>query len=105
MYVYRQSETAQETGSTPLYTVGYYDPDGKWNPESDHGGEKGQEDAANRVAFLNGQPPPRRPGRTKDGHLVQRIIRVLNKKEWSSNTTEEIVAEIRGAGYRILDLP
>lgn len=44
MYVYIQSEPG-------LYTVGFYDPNGKWNPESDH---ESTESAANRVAFLNG---------------------------------------------------
>jgi hypothetical protein len=34
-----------------LYTVGFYDPQGKWHPESDH---DNQDDAADRVAWLNG---------------------------------------------------
>lgn len=45
MYVYIQSEPG-------LFTVGFYAPTGKWIPESDHN-EK--EEAAKRVAFLNGQ--------------------------------------------------
>jgi len=44
MYVYIKSEPS-------LYTVGFYSPDGKWHPESDW---DFQEDAANRVHFLNG---------------------------------------------------
>ncbi len=44
MYVYIQSEPN-------LWTVGFYNPDGKWNPESDHGT---REEAAARVAYLNG---------------------------------------------------
>ena len=44
MYVYLQSEKL-------LYTVGFYDPDGQWHPESDH---SDREEAAKRVAFLNG---------------------------------------------------
>ena len=44
MYVYIQSEPG-------LWTVGFYDPKGKWHPESDH---SNQEDAAKRVAYLNG---------------------------------------------------
>ena len=44
MYVYIQSEPN-------LWTVGFYTPEGEWNPESDHS-EK--EEAAKRVAFLNG---------------------------------------------------
>lgn len=53
-YVYIESETAQETGSYPLYTVGFYDPSGKWVPESDHGGERGKTSAAQHTAWLNG---------------------------------------------------
>ena len=44
MYVYIQSEPF-------LWTVGFYDPDGKWNPESDH---PNKEKAAKRTAWLNG---------------------------------------------------
>jgi len=44
MYVYIKSETE-------LWTVGFYDPQGQWQPESDH---KSREDAARRVHFLNG---------------------------------------------------
>ena len=61
MYVYIRSEKPgwypspkQEnsiylTGS--LWTVGFYAPDGKWNPESDH---ESPELAARRVIELNG---------------------------------------------------
>jgi hypothetical protein len=34
-----------------LWTVGFYAPDGKWNPESDY---NIQEEAARRVVWLNG---------------------------------------------------
>lgn len=44
MYVYLRSEPG-------LWTVGYYSPDGKWNPESDH---NSTEEAAKRVVWLNG---------------------------------------------------
>lgn len=44
MYVYIQSESG-------LWTVGFYSPDGKWNPESDH---ETQSSAARRVRYLNG---------------------------------------------------
>lgn len=45
MYVYIQSEPH-------LWTVGFYDPDGKWHPESDH---SSSDEAAARVAYLNGR--------------------------------------------------
>lgn len=44
MYVYVKSEPG-------LWTVGFYSPDGKWNPESDY---NSTEEAANRVVWLNG---------------------------------------------------
>jgi hypothetical protein len=43
-YVYLQSERT-------LWTVGFYDPDGEWQAESDHSKEHL---AAERVAYLNG---------------------------------------------------
>jgi len=47
MYVYIRSSDPWET----LYTVGFYSPDGKWNPESDH---ETADEAAKRVHYLNG---------------------------------------------------
>ncbi len=44
MYVYIKSESS-------LWTVGFYSPDGKWNPESDHDNTG---DASERVHYLNG---------------------------------------------------
>lgn len=44
MYCYIQSEPQ-------LWTVGFYSPDGKWHPDSDH---SNREEAAERVAWLNG---------------------------------------------------
>lgn len=44
MYVYIQSEAG-------LWTVGFYDPTGKWHAESDH---DTKEASAKRVAWLNG---------------------------------------------------
>jgi hypothetical protein len=43
-WIYKQTEPT-------LWTVGYYDPSGKWHPESDHGTS---DEAANRVHWLNG---------------------------------------------------
>lgn len=47
MYVYVPSEPA-------LWTVGFYDPSGKWQPESDH---PSRDEAARRVVVLNGGDP------------------------------------------------
>ena len=57
-WVYKQNEFAGRDGADyNLYTVGFYDPAGKWHPDSDH---TDQEIAAERVAYLNGgtQPDP-----------------------------------------------
>ena len=45
MYIYKYNLTER------FYTVGYYDPDGTFWGESDHGDP---DDAAARVAWLNG---------------------------------------------------
>jgi len=47
MYVYIRSEFSPYE----LYTVGFYKPDGKWEPESDH---ETADEAAKRVNYLNG---------------------------------------------------
>ena len=44
MWVFLMSEPG-------LYTVGFYDPNGKWQPESDWSTKK---EAAERVHYLNG---------------------------------------------------
>lgn len=43
-WVYRQTEPG-------LWTVGFYAPDGRWEPQTDHGSE---DEAAARVHYLNG---------------------------------------------------
>jgi hypothetical protein len=43
-WLYIQSERT-------LWTVGFYRPDGRWEPESDH---ESKESAAERVHYLNG---------------------------------------------------
>ena len=48
MYVYIRSEPG-------LWTVGFYDPTGKFQTDSDHNDKN---EAANRVSFLNGNPNP-----------------------------------------------
>ena len=47
-FVYLKSEPQ-------LWTVGFYDPSGKWHSESDH---DTKEEAAKRVAYLNGKSDP-----------------------------------------------
>jgi hypothetical protein len=53
MYVYKESERWSDGQGFVhvLHTVGFYTPDGEWEPESDHSSES---HAAARVAYLNG---------------------------------------------------
>ncbi len=46
-YIYKQTER----GQYPLWTVGYIDRDGDFNPESDH---SSKDEAADRTHWLNG---------------------------------------------------
>ena len=46
-WVYKQTEF----GEYPLWTVGFFDPLGNWNSESD---QDSSEEAAKRVHYLNG---------------------------------------------------
>ena len=39
------------TSEPGLFTVGFYDPNGKWHADSDH---SSREEAAKRVHYLNG---------------------------------------------------
>lgn len=50
-WVYLQSEAGDGADALPLWTVGYYDPSGRWQPDSDH---LSAEAAAARVHYLNG---------------------------------------------------
>lgn len=67
MYVYRQTETYPD-----LFTVGFYMPDGKWEPESDHAQAC---DAAARVHYLNG---------STDAELIEKLEkRLANLETWA----------------------
>jgi hypothetical protein len=60
MYVYIRSEPQ-------LWTVGFYDPTGKWVPESDW---NTREEAAYRVAWLNGRQQDTKPVRDSKTFIV-----------------------------------
>jgi hypothetical protein len=49
-YVYQSVESG-------LWTVGFYSPDGKWHPESDH---TSREEAEAQVNYLNGGSPAKK---------------------------------------------
>jgi hypothetical protein len=54
MWVYQHTESHSQKRRllSSLWTVGYYDPQGKWITEGDY---DSQRDAAERVAWLNGE--------------------------------------------------
>lgn len=56
MYVYKKTEKQ-------LWTVGYYNPHGRWESESDH---NNQDDAAWRVHWLNGGDHQSNPNNLSD---------------------------------------
>lgn len=76
-YVYQRSEPG-------LWTVGYYLPDGKWVPESDHGNE---DKAAGRVHWLNGGSKAAAPGmvRVEDNldYAMLRELQAMLADAWS----------------------
>jgi len=57
MYVYIKSEEN-------LWTTGFYGPDSEWNSDDDF---NSKEDAANRVAYLNGNP------KAKQGKKIETV--------------------------------
>lgn len=79
MWVYQLSE--QEFGST-LYTVGFYKPDGTWEPESDHSSKK---EARDRVHYLNG-------GASVADAIAEISARVAGLEEFYAGLTGRVVA-------------
>lgn len=53
-WIYRNN--FREDGNAYVYTVGFYDPEGDFHPESDH---ESRDSAAARVHYLNGGTSPR----------------------------------------------
>jgi hypothetical protein len=76
MYVYRDSDSE-------VFTVGFYDPNGKWLPESDHLLE---DVAADRVAWLNGVPTEHRLQQLID----ERFEAFFSKREREQNVKDAV---------------
>lgn len=90
MYVYIKSEHC-------LWTVGFYDPSGKWHPESDH---ESPDAAAARVAYLNGnsQKRTRAPGagRKRDDTLPDGPV-VKMQPIWINLETANFLRSLKSA--------
>lgn len=76
-YVYIRSEPR-------LWTAGFYAPDGKWHPESDHGSS---EEAAERVVRLNG-------GEVDDTRRLSKIREVLSHFDWEHDDRQHALEAI-----------
>jgi len=79
MYVYKQTEHSPDHD---LFTVGYYDPSGKFQPESDH---NKSEDAAERVIILNGG---------WDLQAQVRILKVIEQQQKDLIKLREVVTDL-----------
>lgn len=82
MYVYKQSEPY-------LWTVGFYDPKGNWCPESDC---DRREEAAERVAWLNGSQSKKDENRIKSYDEIVDEIRSSLKSSVPINAIYKIAA-------------
>jgi len=88
-YVYIRSEPG-------VYTVGFFAPDGKWEPESDH---NTSDEAALRVRSLNGDGD-------RSSELPGRVVALCKKRDWSLHWTcrgsylhlesSELIEAVRG---------
>ena len=72
---------------TDCYTVGFYDPKGKWYPESDH---ETKEEAASRVHYLNG-------GNGDETGTVVNLDRSLIEKEGLLEKVNKHLCALRDA--------
>lgn len=87
MYVYIRSEPQ-------LWTVGYYDPSGKWQSESDHGSRV---EAAERVHWLNGD----NEGTTVMG-IVSEYDMALSPEDDNWPNDEDMIEHLRDFGYTVI---
>ena len=100
-YVYVQSEKQDyENDIHGLWTVGFYDPSGEWQPESDH---PSPEEAAERVAYLNGATDIleffRREVRALNDQLVENVKII----EEGNNQTQEVSTLLKNLEAMLLE--
>lgn len=82
-YVYIESPNGTGDGRG-LWTVGFFRPDGSWEPASDHTSE---EAAANRVHWLNG-------GNRTQGHTITQFIESLLAAGFSRDVVSRVEATL-----------
>jgi len=96
MFVYVKSESG-------LWTVGHYEPNGKWVAESDHDSE---EKAAARVSYLNGaekRRPEEKEGDAGSGRFdAWAIIDLFGHQRLAGRVTEQVIG---GCSFVRVDVP
>jgi hypothetical protein len=90
-YVYRRTEPT-------LWTVGFYRPDGTWEPESDHGTA---DEAAARVHYLNGGATATPLGQLTDAQRHALAHSLLDDLDAGDPTSDFHIAAM--AVIRLLD--
>ncbi|QIS10744.1 hypothetical protein [Nocardia arthritidis] len=73
-YVYRHTEYS-------LWTVGYYTPNGEWEPESDH---SSKDAAAQRVMALNG------------GNVAIDLAELIKERDDLRDERDELISQVEG---------
>lgn len=91
-YVYRRSEE-------DLWTVGFYDPAGHWQPESDHPTASA---AAFRVHWLNGGRPASQNDEASRG--IRHALWVLAKEAISAEPSHDGMARVTTLILELLEL-
>lgn len=81
----------ENEGGNSIYTVGFFDPEGKWNTDSDGT----QEECAKRVHYLNGGKPEAQESFTKHERGALRIGAGLVSR-YTLNTPQDqnIIAQL-----------
>lgn len=89
-YVYRRTEPC-------LLTVGFYDPEGKWIPDSDY---ESNEEAAQRVRFLNGGEVDAETPTLRDQFAMAAVSGVLATY---ANTLNPEPTNVANYAYQVAD--
>lgn len=90
-WVYRQTETAREEPPSGLFTVGFYEPTGKWHPESDW---QSADAAAARVHWLNGGTLDRYEAACESCHAV-RTLHPVHVQGFDVRLCDDCADEVR----------
>lgn len=82
-FIFRETETGD------LWTVGYYHPEGEWEPVSDHITQKAAEDEVSR---LNGNKTKLELAAPKILEALETLIKSINPEDVSRNKVPEMLS-------------